>query len=828
MKNRNKRIIIAVGIVFLIISILASYILKSNEKLIERIATSNYKEPSDIQASELDKTLAQKIKPINYGDWAEYEVDLNDDNNLKNDWKIFYNDGTNVYLIAADYLDNEKIPQGAAMTTYGKYNAYWKESDGLASKTGAEDITQSIADQFLLKLYKEQYGTSTDVNAKATAILLDRSIWNDFAAGFEGSFAYGSPTIEMWTNSWNQKGYTQLIDGLYKQTATSQQDCRNLQQQETFETNGYGHREGKTQEDLKEISLNISSDTSGYGDTLYFPHNEKVDTTEKYFLASPTYRSYTNYKECTNTSRAECVTGDTDILTSIEGGTTTKAAELNEGDNIVYYDIDEQTTKLGKVNKKYTHENAKNFVEYTFEDGSNLKVTDYHPIYTEQGWKSFTQRKDYPVPQIGDKVKTPTGYKTLTGIREYTAQETCYDFSVKVDDSSEYPDNYFANNTLVQTSDVGALHTYTDFMMDCLVSCSYNGEIGRTMLGSDIGNAAIRPIVVLPTTAPGTLDADGIWLLKGQAKIITHHVEDETNRKLDEDVTETKLVGETYTTTTSEKVLNDKYEFVRKTDNWQGTIQNTEDIEVTYYYKLKKHKIKTNVEGTGGSITDEGKDICEEVEDGENSVKDIIIRPEEGYHIEEIIINGQPIEFTPNEDGSYIIEKFNSMTEDKNIVVKFAKNPDPTPSPTPTQSPTTTPTEEPTPTPVSTEEPTPTPEPPTSEPTEEPTPTQNPPTEKPKPTPFEDDPLPTLAPNEDDDALTLDDYYKKASMDKYDNENTYTNESGDTPSEGKTIYKNIPSNSPDTGDTIVLMGIIFGISFIATVVLITIKVKTKE
>ena len=87
---------------------------------------------ANISNPKLDTTLASKIKPENYGDWAEYKVDLNDNGKYTDDWKIFYNDGKNVYLIAADYLDNSKIPEEAGMTTYGKYNAYWETDSDFA------------------------------------------------------------------------------------------------------------------------------------------------------------------------------------------------------------------------------------------------------------------------------------------------------------------------------------------------------------------------------------------------------------------------------------------------------------------------------------------------------------------------------------------------------------------------------------------------------------------------------------------------------------------------------------------------------------------------
>lgn len=614
---------------------------------------------------ELDVNIAKRVKPNNYGDWAEYGVDLNDNGIFTDDWKIFYNDGTYVYLIAADYLDNSKIPENAGMTTFNKYNTYWEEDSDYADKEGMTDVTIQTANQFMLAKYKnnEKYAEVTDINSKATAVLLDTNIWKDFALGFPGSFAYGSPTVEMWVDSWNQKGYGTLKDGVTEETSL-------------METEGYGYRVGKLEGDLQEF-LNISADSNGYNDVLYFPHKSTVDSTERYFLASPTYRSYTEGKSII---QAECVIGDTEILVSLEGETI-KAKDLKEGMDIVYYDFDENVNKVGKVNQVYIHEQATNFVKYTFDDGTYLQATDYHPIYTKEGWKSLTNRNGYPIPEIGDEVKTLNGYKTLTGIREYGGSEDCYDFSIIVDDYTY--DNYYANNTLVQNSpyESDSYTSYINYAMDCLVSCSYEGDVERARMNVNYVNAAIRPIVVLPTSAPGYRDDNEIWHLKIEPGnlIVHYYVEGEPEgTKVVDDKASYNLEADSYYTTSElkpDEYDTDRYEYTGKTtgDDVKGTIVSGKTTEVTYWYRLKKHKITTSVDGTGGHITGEDKDCFEVVPHLEDNTEDIIIIPEKGYYIKDIVINGTPLEFTPNEDGTYKIEKFQRMTEDINIVVSFEK-----------------------------------------------------------------------------------------------------------------------------------------------------------
>ena len=147
---------------------------------------------------------------------------------------------------------------------------------------------------------------------------------------------------------------------------------------------------------------------------------------------------------------AECVTPDSKILEGLSGKTT-MAKYIKENDEIVYYDFNENTTKIGKVSKVYIHKNATNFVRYEFNDGTYLEATDYHPIYTEYGWKSLTRRNGYEVPQIGDKVKTSTGWKEIIKMESYTGLEDCYDFAITTKDG-KIINNYYANDTLVQGS----------------------------------------------------------------------------------------------------------------------------------------------------------------------------------------------------------------------------------------------------------------------------------------------------------------------------------------------------------------------------------------
>ena len=84
-----------------------------------------------------------------------------------------------------------------------------------------------------------------------------------------------------------------------------------------------------------------------------------------------------------------------------------------------------------------------------------------------------------------------------------------------------------------------------------------------------------------------------------------------------------------------------------------------------------QYNITTKVEGIGGNISGEGKTPYESVDKGENSVKDIIITPNEGYRVDKITVNGKDIEFVEEQNHTVILNKFTNMQENKEIVVTF-------------------------------------------------------------------------------------------------------------------------------------------------------------
>lgn len=123
--------------------------------------------------------------------------------------------------------------------------------------------------------------------------------------------------------------------------------------------------------------------------------------------------------------------------------------------------------------------------------------------------------------------------------------------------------------------------------------------------------------------------------------------------------------------------LDERYELVQEKYPLNASgILDSNVMDVIYYYREKQYKITTEVSSIGGKISGQGStndNPYETVKHDANSVKDIIVIPDDGYEVSEILVNGEAIKFNANSDGTVMLNKFLLMSEDKHIVVNFEK-----------------------------------------------------------------------------------------------------------------------------------------------------------
>ncbi len=221
-------------------------------------------EDAEVIYGEAPLIFAKEINATNYGDYVEYPIDLNQDGDLTNDWKIFYDNDEYVFLISEDYISNTSTflnLSDAKILTSDTHNFYWDTSE----LVNLQEVTNDI-----LMLFKATGYTLNDnyENSRITSTLLNTDNWTGLVNSTYADFAIGGPTIEMWMASWNEKGYTNLY-------------CNN--------TNDYGYYIGITSIPTTTIQYLTSTDIekSGYNDKLYFPHTVSYNSSGGYWLVGP-------------------------------------------------------------------------------------------------------------------------------------------------------------------------------------------------------------------------------------------------------------------------------------------------------------------------------------------------------------------------------------------------------------------------------------------------------------------------------------------------------------------------------------------------------------
>ena len=134
------------------------------------------------------------------------------------EWQIYYSDGNNIYITTTDYILTTDCPNGksgSAPYNNGDYQPSWDNI--ISDYAGSSDITDTRLTKWLSYLSSD-YGTSTYNNMKATAYLLDTSVWNTNFKGDKAEYAIGGPTLDMFVASYKDthaEKYVELNSSTY-------------------------------------------------------------------------------------------------------------------------------------------------------------------------------------------------------------------------------------------------------------------------------------------------------------------------------------------------------------------------------------------------------------------------------------------------------------------------------------------------------------------------------------------------------------------------------------------------------------------------------------
>ena len=205
--------------------------------------------------------LAEQITSNNYGNSTDYTVTVGGVE--LSSWKIFYKDNSNnVFLIYSDYLPSEALNsiKDNLHGTISKKSLYWESFN---YNTWNYDWSLQACNQN--GLFKAT-GYTLNANypaSKCASTLLNTDNWTAFVNTNQGAtYAIGSPTLEMWTDSWNE---------------------RNPSQKLYYNTNEYGYYVG-TNSSTTDTRIELENITN---QELYCINRDDENDVYAYMLASP-------------------------------------------------------------------------------------------------------------------------------------------------------------------------------------------------------------------------------------------------------------------------------------------------------------------------------------------------------------------------------------------------------------------------------------------------------------------------------------------------------------------------------------------------------------
>ena len=250
----------------------------------DKAGNSKQSDPvSNLQISAVMNNITAQMVAKNPEIYYGLKVTNYESTNGQDNWKIFYSDGTHIFLITGDYVDlsvANRLNSNTGMTKVGtKYRANW--SSAPSSLQTVEDIVKT---RFMATGYTLN---SSYENSKCVSTMLNAGNWESYKDNNGmAEYAIGGSTIEMWIASWNElceKKYKKPSEKLY---------CD--------KTSSIGYYIGTSSKPSTDhVSENEMLRKEGYNNTLYYPHHEDVLDGDRaciaYWLASPNDCYYKNY-----------------------------------------------------------------------------------------------------------------------------------------------------------------------------------------------------------------------------------------------------------------------------------------------------------------------------------------------------------------------------------------------------------------------------------------------------------------------------------------------------------------------------------------------------
>lgn len=207
------------------------------------------------------------------------------------------------------------------------------------------------------------------------------------------------------------------------------------------------------QQTINNVVLNAPF-TVLYGDgepyPVYPPDLNNVTQLHSYVPADHNYCSFVGI--LTSSSGAVgivvscCFEGSSQVL--LANGTTKALSTIEIGDTVLTYN---ETTKEIEANKVTALGTVKltRIAQITLEDTTVIRMNRYHPMWTQDGWKSLTGHNGLPMLTANDKLMNNNGeYIAIKNIEIVDIEKETY-YTLKVANNN----NFYVNGYLAQGKD---------------------------------------------------------------------------------------------------------------------------------------------------------------------------------------------------------------------------------------------------------------------------------------------------------------------------------------------------------------------------------------
>ena len=152
--------------------------------------------------------------------------------------------------------------------------------------------------------------------------------------------------------------------------------------------------------------------------------------------------AYGNMSNLSN-KKSVCFVAGTPVL--MADNTYKNIEKVVVGDEVKSYNFKTKAYCKGTVTKVANGYTTR-IAMVLFEDGNYIAMSEGHPLYTKDGWRSLTNHNGYPTLKIGDKVLGKSSYVAIQDIQVVDAEPTTvYSLGVTVSNGNDMFDGtYFA------------------------------------------------------------------------------------------------------------------------------------------------------------------------------------------------------------------------------------------------------------------------------------------------------------------------------------------------------------------------------------------------